>query len=118
MNDQLDSLTHLARLTVEGEEEKWEHLLEWLHVKRGHSGSKDLFKEAVSRVWSVTRKLYNTIISVCGLCRTGLGEHNPLKDQLLHLRDNKGQYGTPGRWIILLLSGFLRGNAMYWWELK
>ena len=28
LNDQLDSLTHLARLTVEGEEEKWEHLLE------------------------------------------------------------------------------------------
>ena len=69
-------------------------LIGMLHVKRGHSGSKDLFKEAVSRVWSVTRKLYNTIISVRGLCRTGLGEHNPLKDQLLHLRDNKGLRDT------------------------
>lgn len=90
LNNQVDLLTCLARLTIEGEEEKWEHLLEWFHVKRGHSGSKDLFKEAVSRGWSVTRKLCDTIISVCDLCCTQLEEHNPLKDQALHPGDNKG----------------------------
>lgn len=94
LNNQVDLLTCLARLTVEREEEKWEHLLDWLHVKRGHSGSKDLFKEAVSRGWSITRKLCETIISACGLCCTRLGEHNPFKGQPLHLRDNKGLWDT------------------------
>lgn len=76
----MDLTTHLAKLAAEGEAEKWDHL-EWLHVKQGHSGSKDLSKEAVGRGWSVTRELYNTITSPCVLCQ--LGEHNPL-----HLRIN------------------------------
>ena len=54
-NNQVDSLTRLATMAAEAEEEKGEHLLEWLHVKRSHSGVKDLFKEAGGRGWPVTR---------------------------------------------------------------
>ena len=74
-NNQVDSLTRLATLAEEREEEKWECLLEWLHVKHGHSGVKDLLKEAGSRGWPAPRKLRSTVISACGLCRTRLEKH-------------------------------------------
>uniref|UniRef100_A0A8C3JLR7 Integrase zinc-binding domain-containing protein n=1 Tax=Calidris pygmaea TaxID=425635 RepID=A0A8C3JLR7_9CHAR len=69
---------------------QWEHLQEWLHVKHGHSGRKDMYKEAISRGWAVTRELHNTVVSTCRQCQTHLEKHNPLKDQPLHLRTNKG----------------------------
>ncbi|XP_032530464.1 uncharacterized protein LOC116780089 [Chiroxiphia lanceolata] len=94
LNNQVDSLTRLAKITIEGEGQNWERLLEWLHVKRDHSGNRDLFKEAISRGWPVTRELCNTVISACSLCRTRLKDHDPLKDPPLHLRDNKGLWDT------------------------
>ena len=72
------------------EQNQWEHLLEWLHVKRGHSGSKDLYKEAISRGWAVTRDLRNTVISACGQCRVRLEKYNPLKEQPLTFKDKQG----------------------------
>lgn len=48
-------------LAKEGEEEKWEHLLEWVHIKHGHSGLRDLL-EAGSRGWRVTQGLCSTAI--------------------------------------------------------
>ncbi|KAM9590605.1 uncharacterized protein ACIBXB_005796 isoform 2-T2 [Morphnus guianensis] len=94
LNNQVDSLTRLASLAIDSEAEKWDHLLEWLHMKRGHSGSKDLYKEAISRGWAVTRELCNTVISACGQCRVHLEKYNPLKEQPLHLRTNKGLWQT------------------------
>jgi len=44
LNDQVDSLTCLATIAEGAEVEKWDHLLEWLHVKHSYSGFKDLFK--------------------------------------------------------------------------
>lgn len=61
LNNQVDSLTCVAGMAVKGEE-KWEHLLEWLHVKGDHSGFKDLFKGAGNTGWSVTWELCNTVI--------------------------------------------------------
>lgn len=52
LNDQVDSVTQLDVFAEEKEaeqEEKWKHLLEWLHVKHGHSGMEDLLREVVSR---------------------------------------------------------------------
>ena len=91
-HNQVDSLTCLATLAKEGEEENWKNVLEWLHVKRGHSGVRDL-KEAGSRGWPVTRELCNTVISACGLCRTRLEKH-PLQNPPLHLQDGKGLWET------------------------
>lgn len=49
LNNQVDSLTQLATLATENQEEKLKSLLEWLHARHGHSGVKDLFKEVASR---------------------------------------------------------------------
>ncbi|KAK4806458.1 hypothetical protein QYF61_013951 [Mycteria americana] len=95
LNNQVDFLTRVAVMTIEAEEEKWEHLLEWLHVKRSHSGIKDLLKEAGSRGWPVNREMCGTVISTCGLCRTRLEKH-PYK--ILHSTSGMGRaYGRPGR---------------------
>ncbi|KAK4806487.1 hypothetical protein QYF61_013980 [Mycteria americana] len=95
LNNQVDLLTRVAVMTIEAEEEKWEHLLEWLHVKRSHSGIKDLLKEAGSRGWPVNREMCGTVISTCGLCRTRLEKH-PYK--ILHSTSGMGRaYGRPGR---------------------
>lgn len=48
LNNQIDSFTQLAILAeekVEQEEEEWGYLLEWLQVKHGHSGKRDLLRE-------------------------------------------------------------------------
>ena len=92
-NNQVDSLAHLATMAVEAEEEKWEHLLEWLHVRQGHSGVKDLFKEAGGKGWPVTRELCSMIISACSQYCTRL-ERYALQEPPLHLWDGKGLWET------------------------
>lgn len=106
-NNQVDSLTHLASLVKEGEEEKWEHLLEWLHVKHGHSGVKDLLKETVSRGWPVTQELRSTVISACGLCCTRLEKHR-LQDSPLYPWVGKGLWET---WQIDYIGPFKRSEG-------
>lgn len=32
-NQQLDSLTHQQKIDIINDDQEWEHLLEWLHVK-------------------------------------------------------------------------------------
>ncbi|KAK4829695.1 hypothetical protein QYF61_006070 [Mycteria americana] len=107
LNNQVDLLIRLAVMTTEGEEEKWEHLLEWLHVKCSHSGIKDLLKEAGSKGWPVTRKMCGTVISACGLCRTRLEKH-PLQDPPLHLRDGKGLWET---WQVDYIGPFRKSEG-------
>ena len=105
--EQPSRLTHLAVLATEGEEEKWEHLLEWLHVKCGHSGIKDLLKEAGSRGWPITREMCSTIISACSLCHTRLEKH-PLQNPPLHLQDGKGLWEI---WQIDYIGPFRRSEG-------
>lgn len=106
-NNQVDSLTRLAPMAVEAEEKEWERLLEWLHVRRGHSGVKDLFREAGSRGWPVTRELCNTITSACSQCRTRLERH-PLQGPPLHLRDGKGLWET---WQVDYIGPFKKSEG-------
>lgn len=48
LNNQVDSLTPVADMAVKGEE-KWKHVLEWLHVKVDHSGFKIFLRELVTQ---------------------------------------------------------------------
>lgn len=93
LNNEEDALTWLTRVATGEENEKCEHLLEWLHVKKGHSGNQDLFKEAITRGWPVTRELCNTVISACSLCHAWLRYHHPLKNPPMHLTQNKSLVG-------------------------
>jgi len=45
-NAEVDELVRLAPLPSTQIIENWEHLSEWLHIKRKHSGINDLFCEA------------------------------------------------------------------------
>lgn len=77
-------MTCAADMAVKGEE-KWKHLLEWLHAKGDHPGFKDLFKGAVTwELWPGTWELCNTVIFVCGQCYTGLEKQHPLQEASLH----------------------------------
>lgn len=105
-NNQMDSLTHLATVAAEGEEAKWMHLLEWLHVKHGHLGVKDLFKEAGGRGWPVTQELCNMVISACNQCCTQLESH-PLQEPPLHLWDGKGLWET---WQVDYIGPFKKSD--------
>lgn len=83
LNNQIDSLTHVPDMAVEGEEKR-KHLLEWLHVKGDHSGFKDLFKGAgdtgcLSPGSCVTLSP-QSVASVC----TGLEKQHPLQEAFLH----------------------------------
>jgi len=42
---EVDELAQLAPLQSTQITENWEHLLEWLHIKRKYSGINDLFRE-------------------------------------------------------------------------
>lgn len=93
LNNQIDSFTWLAVLAeekeVEQEEEKWSFLLEWLHVKDGHSEMRHLLREGISTGWPVTQRAYETFISACSQFHTRLEKH-PLQDPPLHLSTGKG----------------------------
>uniref|UniRef100_A0A8C9FVA5 Integrase zinc-binding domain-containing protein n=1 Tax=Pavo cristatus TaxID=9049 RepID=A0A8C9FVA5_PAVCR len=65
----------------------------WLHVKRGHTGALDLYRETQARGWPVTREQCRTCISACDQCRMRLGRH-PLQDAPLHLREGKHLWET------------------------
>ena len=88
-NGKADELAQLAPLQNAQIAEDWERLLEWLHVKRKHSGAKDLYCEAQARGWPVTREECKTCVSACEQCRTRLEKH-PLEGDPLHLREGKG----------------------------
>ncbi|XP_071884738.1 uncharacterized protein [Anas platyrhynchos] len=45
---QVDSLTRLRQVDLTNDNQEWERLLEWLHVKRGHTGRADLYREETS----------------------------------------------------------------------
>ena len=88
-NAKVDELARLALLQSTQIVENWEHLLEWLHVKRQHSGVKDLYCEAHARGWPVTREECKTCVSSCEQCHARLERH-PLEGGPLHLREGKG----------------------------
>ena len=88
-NNRVDELARLAPLQSDPVAEDWERLLEWLHLKRGHTGAQDLYQEAQARGWPVTRENCKTCISACEQCRIHLDRH-PLEDSPLHLREGKG----------------------------
>lgn len=58
-------------------------------LKKGHSGNQNLFKEAITRGWPVTRELRITVISACSQCHTQLRDDHPLKNPTLLLTQNK-----------------------------
>ncbi|XP_074713432.1 uncharacterized protein LOC141938585, partial [Strix uralensis] len=48
-NNKADELARLAPVQKDQITEDWERLLEWLHIKRKHTGAKDLYREALAR---------------------------------------------------------------------
>lgn len=55
-NNRADELARIAPLRQgEPDSDNWERLVEWLHVKRGHTGALDLYRETQARGWPVTR---------------------------------------------------------------
>lgn len=42
-NQQVDNLTQLQNTDVVNDDHKWARLLEWLHVRQGHTGQADLY---------------------------------------------------------------------------
>lgn len=64
-NNWAEELARLASVQKDQISEDWEHLLKWLHVKRRHTRTKDLYREALARGWPVTRGMCKTCISIC-----------------------------------------------------
>lgn len=110
-NNKADELARIAPLRQgEPDSDNWERLLEWLHLKRGHTGTLDLYREAQARGWPVTREQCRTCISACDLCCTRLDRH-PLQDAPLHLREGKHMWET---WQIDYIGPFRRSeNKQY-----
>lgn len=104
-NNQVDSLTCLALLAEEMENESWEHLLEWLHVKEGHSEIKDLLREASSQGWPVNKEQCS-VITACGGCHIWFDWH-PLQNPPLHLREGKGLWDV---WQVDYIGPFKSPN--------
>lgn len=47
-NQQVDSPTQLWQIDVADNDQEWELLLEWLHVKHGHTRRADLYREVLA----------------------------------------------------------------------
>lgn len=103
-NNLVDDMARIATIDVVKD---WNRLLEWLHVKWHHSGSKDLYMEAQARGWPVTRKQCETCISECGLCHTRL-DHNLLTIPPLHLWQGKGLWDT---WQVDYIGPFRKSEG-------
>ncbi|RMB96167.1 hypothetical protein DUI87_27228 [Hirundo rustica rustica] len=107
-----DDELELARLSPLKEEqiiEDWDQLLEWLHVKRQHTGAKDLYKAAHARGWPVTREMCRTSISACEQCCKRLERH-PLEDDPLHLREGKGLWDA---WQVDYIGPFKKSGGKH-----
>ena len=81
--------------------------MEWLHVKRGHTGVLDLYHEAQAHGWPVTREQFRTCISACELCHIRLARH-PLQDAPLHLKEEKRIIET---WQIDFIGPFHKSES-------
>lgn len=88
-NQQVDSLTRLRQIDVADNNQEWERLLEWLHVKRGHTGRADLYREGIARGWPISVKLCEQVVTACSQCRLRLNKDHPSKAPPLHIRDRK-----------------------------
>ncbi|XP_069664901.1 uncharacterized protein [Haliaeetus albicilla] len=64
-NNKADELARLAPVQKDQITEDWDRLLEWLHIKRKHTGAKVLYREALARGWPVTREMCKTCTSSC-----------------------------------------------------
>lgn len=106
-NNKVDELSRVAPLQNESIMENWERLLEWLHIKRGHKSSKDLYCEAHARGWPLTRENCHTCISVCSLCQSRRDKH-PLDQPPLHIKSEKGLWDT---WQIDYIGPFHRSKG-------
>ncbi|GAB0208766.1 pol-like protein ENS-3 [Grus japonensis] len=93
-NQQVDSLTRLQKIDVVSNEHEWERLLEWLHIKRGHTGRADLYREGIARGWPVSVKLCEQVVTACSQCRLRLNKDHPSKAPPLHIRDKKTLWHT------------------------
>ncbi|KAK4819789.1 hypothetical protein QYF61_011389 [Mycteria americana] len=88
-NQQMDSLTRLRQIDVANDNQEWERLLEWLHVKRCHTGRADLYREGIARGWPVSVKLCEQVVTACSQCRLRLNKDHLSKAPPLHIRDRK-----------------------------
>ena len=84
-NQQVDSLTRLHKIDIVSDELEWERLLEWLHVKRGHTGRADLYREGIARGWPVSTKLCEQVVTACSQCRLRLNKDHPSKAPPMHI---------------------------------
>jgi len=74
--------------------ENSERLLKLLHIKTGHTGSKDLYCEAHARGWLITKEsCCCTCISVCSLYHSRLHKH-PSDQTPLHVKRGNGLWET------------------------
>ncbi|MCQ4187517.1 hypothetical protein FK515_28425, partial [Klebsiella pneumoniae] len=108
-NNRADELARLAPVQKDQVTEDWDRLLEWLHVKRKHTGAKDLCREALARGWPVTRATCETCISACEQCRRRLERH-PLEDDPLHLREGKGLWDA---WQVDYIGPFQKSGGKH-----
>lgn len=69
-NNRADELARIAPLQNQSRVEDQDRLLEWLHIKKGHTEAKELYQEAHTQGWPVTQENCKTSISACGECHT------------------------------------------------
>lgn len=79
----------MRQIDVTNDNQEWERLLEWLHVKRGYTGRADLYREGIARGWPVSVKLCEQVVTACSQCRLRLNRDHPSKAPPLHIRDRK-----------------------------
>ena len=121
-NQQVD---HLAQIrVVNSDKGDWDRLVEWLHIKRGHSGKIDLCCGCWSWGWPVPMKMCEAILMACPQCQVRLKINHPNQTPAQHIKEGKALWSTwqvdyvgplkpsHGRRFILVGVGVVSGLTM------